>query len=97
MSRPKPEVLLEAVDTKTMRAEQILAAEAVFSVFYAGRPINIRSLNKLVAYPGPKYRKVSFSNPAHAINLAQRLNSEFKTNQFTVMRFDGGCGDQYFP
>jgi hypothetical protein len=29
-------------------------------------------LNTLVNYPGPKYKKVSFSNSGHAYNLAER-------------------------
>ena len=36
MSRPKPTILLEAVHKDTYRADQILAAEAIFSVFYQG-------------------------------------------------------------
>ena len=61
MSRPKPKILLEAVHKDTYKADQILAAEAIYSVFYQGNPINLRTLNKLVSYPGPKYKKVSFS------------------------------------
>ena len=34
MSRPKPTVLLEAVNKNTYKAEQILSADAIFSVFY---------------------------------------------------------------
>jgi hypothetical protein len=51
MSRPKPVILLEAVHKDTYKAEQILAAEAIYSVFYEGKPINMRTLNKLVSYP----------------------------------------------
>ena len=39
----------------------------------------------LIQYPGPKYKKVSFSNPGHAINLAKKLNKQFKTEDFTVV------------
>jgi hypothetical protein len=39
----------------------------------------------LTQYPGPKYKKVSFSNPGHAINLARKLNAQFRTDQFTVV------------
>ena len=90
MSRPKPTILLEAVHKDTYKADQVLAAEAIFSVFYKGKPINLRTLNKLVSYPGPKYKKVSFSNPGHAFNLAERLNKLFKTTDFEVYRFVGG-------
>ena len=50
MSRPKPTILLEAVHKDTYKADQVLAAEAIFSVFYKGKPINLRTLNKLVSY-----------------------------------------------
>ena len=90
MSRPKPVILLEAVHKDTYKAEQILAAEAIYSVFYEGKPINMRTLNKLVSYPGPKYKKVSFSNSGHAFNLAEKLNKMFNTNSFTVVRLTSG-------
>ncbi len=44
----------------------------------------------LVAYPGPKYKKVSFSNSGHAINLAKKLNTLFKTDKFTVVLMKQG-------
>ena len=53
-------------------------------MFYDGKPINLKSSSLVANYPGPKYKKVSFSNPGHAINLAQRLNTLFKTDEFEV-------------
>ena len=93
MSRPKPLVLLESVDPKTYKAEQVLQAEAIFAVFYKEEPINIRTLNHLVSYPGPKYKKSSFSAPGHALNLAERLNKLFETNEFHVHKLIQG--DRY--
>ena len=90
MSRPKPKILLEAVNKHTYKAEQVLHAEAIFSVFYQGNPINLRMLNTLVSYPGPKYKKVSFSNSGHAFNLAARLNKIFETEDFQVIRLTQG-------
>ena len=90
MSRPKPQILLEAVHKDTYKAEQILAAEAIYSVFYEAKPINMRTLNKLVSYPGPKYKKVSFSNSGHAFNLAEKLNKMFNTDGFTVVKLTAG-------
>lgn len=90
MSRPKPTVLLNHTDSKTYKSEQILAAEAIYAVFYEGKPINLRSLNSLVNYPGPKYKKVSFSNPGHAFNLAEKLNALFKTDKFDVYKLTEG-------
>ena len=86
MSRPKPNILLESINKHTYKAEQVLSAGAIFSVYYQGNPINLRILNTLVSYPGPKYKKVSFSNPGHAFNLAERLNKLFATTDFKVVR-----------
>jgi hypothetical protein len=90
VSRPKPTILLEAVNRSSYKAEQVLKAEAIYSVFYQGSPINLRTLNTLVSYPGPKYKKVSFSNPGHAFNLASRLNKIFDTQEFCVVKLTQG-------
>lgn len=90
MSRPKPEVLLESVNKTTYKAEQVLSADAIYSVFFEGKPINLRTLHTLVSYPGPKYKKVSFSNPGHAFNLAERLNKIFNTEEFKVVKLSQG-------
>jgi len=84
MSRPKPSILLNYTDPKTYKSEQVLKADAIYAVFYDGQPINLRSLNSLLDYPGPKYKKVSFSNPGHAFNLAEKLNKLFKSDKFEV-------------
>jgi hypothetical protein len=90
MSRPKPTVLLEAINKNTYKAEQVLSADAIYSVFFKGSPINLRTLNTLISYPGPKYKKVSFSNPGHAFNLAERLNKIFHTEDFSVVKLTQG-------
>ena len=90
MSRPKPSVLLSFTDHRSYKAEQVLAAAAIYAVFYDGAPINLRSLHTLLDHPGPKYKKVSFSNSGHAFNLAERLNKLFKTSKFSVVRLTQG-------
>jgi hypothetical protein len=91
VSRPKPSVLLDYTDPKTYKAEQVLKADAIYAVFYEGKPINLRSLvNTFTDEPGPKYKKVSFSNPGHAFNLAEKLNRLFKTNRFEVFMLTAG-------
>lgn len=90
MARPKPTIILEHVNPKNYKAEQVLDAESIYAVFYQGKPINLRTLSHLVSYPGPKYKKVSFSNAGHAFNLAERLNKIFKTTEFAVYKLDQG-------
>jgi hypothetical protein len=95
MSRPKPQVLIENTNKKTYKTEQVLASEGVWAVFYDAKPINLKTSNMLTQYPGPKYKKVSFSNPGHAINLARKLNTQFKTDKFSVVLLTQGT--QVFP
>ena len=95
MSRPKPNVLLEHVNKTNYKSDQILSSEGIWAVFYDGLPINLKTQNILVAYPGPKYKKVSFSNPGHAINLAKKLNALFKSDKFSVVLLK--AGDQIYP
>lgn len=90
MSRPKPTVILDYTNPKTYKSEQVLAADAIYAVFYDGSPINLRSLNSLVNYPGPKYNRVSFSNSGHAFNLSEKLNKMFKTTKFEVFKLNAG-------
>ncbi len=89
MARPKPNVLLEHTDQK-FRSEQVLEAGAIFAVYYKGQPINLKSFNSLVDYPGAKYKKTSFSNAGHAFNLAERLNKKFKVVDFVVVKLLNG-------
>lgn len=95
MSRPKPKVLVEVTNKATYKTEQVLAAEGIYAVFFEGAPINLKTANLLVQYPGPKYKKVSFSNPGHALNLAKKLNTQFKTDKFSVVLLKQG--EQIFP
>ena len=95
MSRPKPQVLVEQTNKTNYKVEQVLASEGIWAVFYNGEPINLKTSNLLVQYPGPKYKKVSFSNPGHAKNLARKLNTQFKTDKFTVVLLKSG--DQIYP
>ena len=90
MSRPKPKTLLQYTNKKSYKMEEVLDATAIYAVFYEGKPINLKSSSIISNYPGPKYKKVSFSNPGHAFNLAQKLNSMFKTQEFEVYELTTG-------
>ena len=93
MSRPKPIVILQPSDKATYKVDEVLSAEAVWAVFYDGKPINLKNSSLVTNYPGPKYKKVSFSNPGHAENLAKKLNVQHNTDKFAVYLLK--TGDKY--
>jgi hypothetical protein len=90
MSRPKPQVLLEITNKQTYKSEQVLASEGIWAIFLDNKPVNLKTTSMLAQYSGPKYKKSSFSNPGHAINLCKKLNAQFKTNRFSVVLLNSG-------
>lgn len=90
MSRPKPKIILEYANKENYKIEQILESEAIWAVFYKGKPFNLKSGSLVASYPGPKYKKVSFSNPGHAFNLAKKLNELFSCEDFQVVKLTAG-------
>jgi hypothetical protein len=95
MSRTGPRVLVEMVDKNTYRCDQIVEASGIWSVFYEGQPINLKSQHYLDSDATPKYKKTSFSNPGHARNLCRKLNAQFRTDKFTVVFMNRG--EQVYP
>jgi hypothetical protein len=89
MSRPTPTVIMSVTDPKTFKAEEILRSTAIFAVFLDGEPINLRTSHTAIN-EGPKYKKVSFSNPGHAHNLKEKLSKLFKSEKFTVVMLKAG-------
>ena len=90
MSRPKPTVLVEITNKETYKTDQVLQSDGIWAVFFEGKPINLKTQNMLIQYPGPKYAKCSFSNPGHAINLAKKLNKRFQSEDFSVILLNQG-------
>lgn len=90
MSRPKPKILIEITNKKTYKTEQVLESEAIWAVFYQGKPVNLKTTSMLGNQLGPKYKKVSFSNSGHAINLADKLNKMFNCRDFEVYKLITG-------
>lgn len=90
MSRPKPSVILEITDKKTFKSEQVLDADGIWAVFYKGKPVNLKTISLAASSFGPKYKKVSFSNPGHALNLAKKLNKMYGCQDFRVYELSKG-------
>ena len=95
MSRPKPQILMEITNKSTYKSDQVLASEGIWAVYFDSKPINLKTSSMLAQYPGPKYKKTSFSNPGHAINLCKKLNVQYKTTKFSVVLLNQG--NQVFP
>ena len=85
MSRPKPEILFHK-DIDDEHFIEILSAEAVYVVVYKLKPINIKTSNWLSLDQRHVYKKVAYPNSAPARILADKLNLEFNTKDFTVKR-----------
>jgi hypothetical protein len=90
MSRPKPNVLLEVTNKKSYKTEQVLEADAIWAVFYKDKPVNLKTTSVVAQQVGPKYKKVSFSNSGHALNLAEKLNKLFNCEDFSVYKLTTG-------
>lgn len=90
MSRTQPKILLEHVDKVSYKCDQIVGASGIWAVFYDGAAFNLKSQHYFDRDDTPKYKKTSFSNPGHARNLCRKLNTQFKTDKFTVVFMTSG-------
>lgn len=90
MSRPKPQILLENTNKRNYKTDQVLEADAIWAVFYKDKPINLKTTSVVGQQLGPKYKKVSFSNSGHAFNLAEKLNRQFNSKDFSVYKLTVG-------
>lgn len=87
MARLENTVLLEWEDPDSWQVVQVQEADCVYSVYYRGKPIGMRTFNQsgttgLLTY---KYGRSSFQgNIGHARRLAKRLNAMFETDEFVV-------------
>jgi hypothetical protein len=85
MARPKPQVLLSKHTDANIHL-QILAADSIYVVLYREKPINIKSSYWSLQGHLNKYGKTAYPNSAPAQNLADKLNHEFNTTDFTVKK-----------
>jgi len=83
MARPQPNLICAHTED-TGRIFEVCAADAVFAVLYAGKPIKVRTHHPDLGYQGYKYGKSFFPEAGHAIRLARKLNEIHTTDAFTV-------------
>ena len=84
MSRPAPKVVLETPSTQKYRTLQIAEAEAIYAVFYEGKPICVKDVITQLNNQVPKYRKSCFNTKGIAMSFARKMNERFDTDKFAV-------------
>lgn len=89
MSRPKMNVLLENKNENN-KLEQILEIDMYYGIFYKDVPINIKTLFADSVYPPPKYKYPSGGALGHLLNLKDKLNSLYDTEDFKVHMLSKG-------
>jgi len=86
MSRPKPTILIENLDQKIRKKQQIIATEGLWIVLYKNQPFNFKTERFNMNGTVPKYKKTCFPNPGHAYRLAKKLNNIFNCDDFSVRK-----------
>lgn len=79
--RPSAAVVRSKYDLLNKVEVEILEAAQLWVVVYKEEYFNLRHSSKANTY---KYIKTSFANPAFAYRLAKKLNTFFKSTDFTV-------------
>lgn len=90
MPRKNLKILNEKI-SNDYKLEQIIRIENLYTVLYENNIFSIKLSNKLVDYPGPKYKKMIFFSKNQAVKMAKKLNEKFKTDKFhavKVLNFD---------
>ena len=85
MTRPSAKILLTK-DYTNETGIDILAAGSLYAVLYKLQPINIKQRYFCIRGPLNKYNKTVYPSLAPAQNLADKLNTEFNTTEFTVKK-----------
>ena len=85
MARPNAKILLNKEYTEETGID-ILAAPALYAVLYDLQPINIKQRYYCISGQTQKYNRSVFPSIKPAQNLADKLNTEFNTEMFTVKR-----------
>ena len=83
--RPKPTIIKSVTDEDNTEW-QILAAEA-YVLVYKGMPVSIRHPVHTIKGPAFRYRKMLVNNLGNAKREVRRLNSLFKTTDFSYKQF----------
>ena len=85
MARPSATILL-STQLDDFNSIEVLSAQGLWAVLYKQQPINLKTLHWTERGELKKYLKVVYPNAAPAENLAKKLNRDFFTTEFTVVK-----------
>jgi hypothetical protein len=85
MARPRATILL-STHIDDFNSVEVLAAEGLYAVLYKDKPINLKTETWTERGELKKYVRTTYSNQAPADNLAKKLNRDFFTDEFTVVK-----------
>jgi hypothetical protein len=87
LSRRRPVLKIQNLNTTTYVADQIVESSGIFAVLYKKELMNYRKLSVLLNKDMhvPTYKRTMFSTRQSAISLCNKLNKLFETDDFTVV------------
>ena len=85
MARPGATILL-STQVDDFNSVEVLSAQGLWAVLYKQQPINLKTQHWSERGELKKYLKVVYPNQAPADNLAKKLNKDFYTTEFTVVK-----------
>lgn len=85
MARPRATILLSR-QLDDFNSIEILDAQGLYAVLYKDLPFNLKTTSWTERGELKKYLKVVYPNRAPAENLAAKLNRDFFTKDFTVVK-----------
>ena len=85
MARPRATILLSR-QLDDFNGVEVLAAQGLYAVLYKDLPFNLKAESWTSRGQLKKYLKVVYPNRAPAENLAAKLNRDFFTTEFSVVK-----------
>ena len=85
MARPGATILLSR-QLDDFNGVEVLDAEGLYAVLYKDKPINLKTESWTERGQLKKYVRTTYPNKKPADNLAKKLNKDFFTDDFTVVK-----------
>ena len=83
MARPQPRIIDMAYDGDNII--EIIQCDQMYALTYKGRRVSIRKTTHTVDKVIYKYSKTQWPNKKTALNIANKLNTQFMTTDFDIV------------